>query len=194
MEDNFFLFKDFFEKTTRQQSSRLTNVACLEKSAPGIHSVRMAVDLQPLADFWDNSLMMECEPCNHQLGLCKCLLTSVKCGNSSLSHCRFCPKCNHRLRGSHILQLDFCDIQGKKIRVDFETETMDVFLSPFHSSRVTSDRVVNNDFYQTLQWHVSRAILKQPFFQSISVLKKIVGTKTRYLFLAGELQPTLDAR
>ena len=69
---------------------------------------------------------------------------------------------------------------------------MDVFLFPFQSSRVTSDPVVYTDFNQTLQWHESRAKLKLPFVQKLSIIKTEVDGKVLYKFLSGNLQPVLD--
>ena len=191
MEENFLLYKEFYESVLRPKV-QITEAASLEKAPPGVHWIKMMVCLDPVIKLWKSSVLMECEECDIQVSLCKCLILQWACQHPLSNHCKHCPQCNSILQFSHVLQLRFYDGESKSILVDFFSETMNLFLQPFQSSIVASNIKAHTDFLFTLDWHKKRADLGVPFVQELSVLKVEKDDEIKYQFVSGRLSPILD--
>ena len=124
VQKNFFLLREYYQ-SNQNPASKIYSALTLQKAPLGIHSLRMMVNLEPVAKFWKDSILMECQACNVQFSLCNCLITQFKCNNSDQVHCKHCPQCDDLLVGSHVLQLEFYDGEALSITIDFTTETMD---------------------------------------------------------------------
>ena len=192
VESQFFNLRRFFDALQKPDDT-VTRVADLAQLPTFTFTAKLVVDLQPLLDHWEKNLHLKCSQCLAEHSVCTCLITDAECPKTDARrHSRFCSNCRVEMGGAHLLQLDFADIHGGSITVDFSPELMDVFLYPYPANKVSVCPAVYTDFIHTISWHVSRKNIKLPFIQSVVLRKANCLGEITYKFVSGPLQPLLD--
>ncbi len=194
IEHNFFILKEFFE-TLLKPNVALDHVDDLKKALPGMYTVNLIANLEPLLKFWEKSILLECLKCKIVKSACYCLLyPQFPCGKISEHSTRKCTKCDKEMVGAHFLKIDFSDYENNSITIDFTDESLDIFLLNFPCEIVVSQLSSHIDFINTLKWHVDREKYGQPFIQSIVVKKIVSNLDTNFLFISGPLKPIIDGK
>ena len=194
IEDNFFLLKEFFE-TLHKPNITLDHVNDLKKVLPGMYTVNLIANLEPLLNFWKKSILLECLQCKILRSTCVCILyPQFPCGKMREHSTRKCMECDKEMVGAHFLKIDFLDYEKNSIIVSFSQKSMDVFLNDFPCQRVVSQLDNHIDFVNTLRWHVEHEKYSQPFISTMVVKKKIINSESNFFFISGPLKPIVDGK